>query len=80
MTDTETTDWENKQSCHVAIQYFQGHIAGGDGCPDMGYPNRPAANAWLSRCSRRVVSLFGTYGQNHGVGFIYTDSSGNLND
>lgn len=79
VTDTRT-DWENKQSCHVTIQYFQGNPASSDGCPDMGYPNRLAANVWLCRCSCRFVSLFGTYGQNHGVGLIYTDSFGNLND
>lgn len=46
----------------------------------MGHPDRLAANVWLSRCSRWFISLLCTYGQNHGVGFIYTDSFGNLND
>lgn len=79
ITDIKT-DWENKQSCYVTIKHFQGNTASGDGCPYMGHPNRLAANVWLCLCPRRFVPLFSAYGQNHGVGFIYADSFGNLND
>lgn len=72
------TDWKNKQSRYVIVQHFQGNLAGSNRRSYMGHPYRLAANVWLPHCPSRLISLFGTHSQNHGVVLIYTVSFSDL--